>query len=258
MTMPGAKAALASALIPITLMVLGFGFAAYEHARRQPSQGTPEATRPPPPAGSAGRGPRWVRVRFLNGTKREQELVRSVVWQHINTLRIPIRFVFVSPDSRGPSTVRIRFSRSGRCWSHVGLGKDSFGTRPTMSLDLQGDLDPAETQRSILHEFGHALGLLHQHQHPDCDIRWNVARLKSRYGCDNDIIQSDWCDRVPCPVSLPYDPDSVMHYDVEVGDAYNVAHPFRAATRFSPGDELRLRLMYSKWPGRCFYPWLRL
>jgi len=29
----------------------------------------------------------------------------------------------------------------------------------------------------ILHEFGHMLGLLHEHQHPDCKIQWNLLPL---------------------------------------------------------------------------------
>ena len=39
-------------------------------------------------------------------------------------------------------------------------------TEPTMVLDLRG-MNHNRRQFTILHEFGHALGLRHEHQHPD-------------------------------------------------------------------------------------------
>ncbi len=42
----------------------------------------------------------------------------------------------------------------------------NFGWLTTESTD-------AEVQRVVLHEFGHALGLIHEHQNPAQGIQWN-------------------------------------------------------------------------------------
>jgi hypothetical protein len=48
-----------------------------------------------------------------------------------------------------------------------------------------GWLTPAtqesEYERVVLHEFGHALGLLHEHQNPAGSIPWNVEAVYSYY-----------------------------------------------------------------------------
>lgn len=45
-------------------------------------------------------------------------------------------------------------------------------------------------QRTVLHEFGHALGMDHEHQHPDANIPWNLdairAELMIRYARETD------------------------------------------------------------------------
>ncbi|KAK7915260.1 hypothetical protein PG985_012963 [Apiospora marii] len=260
----GTKIVLASALVPISLMLLSWGLArsksepSANNTDRPPQEGTHEApTRPekPPAAGSvpppaAGRVLECVRVRFLNGSKEEQKLVKSVVWEHVNTLPIPVRFAFIpNGNHRARSVIRIQFVSPGTSWSQLGLGPDSWDTAPTMALNLHCYRDAARKRRSILHEFGHALGLHHQHQHPDCRLQWNAKELKLRYGCDDSQVRDYYFAKRPCPVSMPYDPDSVMHYAVEVGDAHGLAEPIRPGARFSPGDEQRLILMYANWPG---------
>lgn len=198
----------------------------------------------------------YPRVRFLNGGLEEQYLVQSVVEDHVNTLRIPIRFLFMGDDYRGPSHIRINLDSLGSSWSLIGLGTvNAWGAEPTMTLNLYSTLLAAETERTILHDFGHALGLLHQHQHPDCGLEWNKLQLKRRYGVSDSFIQTNYCAKMPCPVSMPYDPDSVMHYKVEVGDAYGLTRPICPGIGFSRGDESRLRLMYPT--GSDIFSWPR-
>ena len=89
-------------------------------------------------------------------------------------------------------------------------------TKPTMNLALNG-LDPDFQKFLVIHEFGHALGLEHEHQRSEF---WKVlskfvdvtrmkfdSRLKSVYfDVDMDFV------RRGDQLSSEYDPDSVMHY----------------------------------------------
>jgi hypothetical protein len=46
--------------------------------------------------------------------------------------------------------------------------------KPTMNYGwLKSSTPPIELRRVVLHEFGHALGLIHEHQNPAGGIPWN-------------------------------------------------------------------------------------
>ena len=44
---------------------------------------------------------------------------------------------------------------------------------------LTPDSDDDELRRVVLHEFGHALGLIHEHQNPEGGIEWNEPAVKA-------------------------------------------------------------------------------
>ena len=89
---------------------------------------------------------------------------------------------------------------------------------PTMVLSLNGQV-PEVQKCLVIHEFGHALGLFHEHQRSDF---WKVAnslldvekmkkdsRMKN-VNFDIDILQME--SEGPTTISPSYDPDSIMHY----------------------------------------------
>ncbi|MFP0198012.1 MULTISPECIES: M12 family metallopeptidase [Pseudomonas] len=86
---------------------------------------------------------------------------------------------------------------------------------PSMTLGINFDSSNYET--TVIHEFGHALGMLHEHQHPDAEIPWNREQTYlyfsslgfSRTEVDTQVFQRE---RVPGQTYTPYDRDSVMHY----------------------------------------------
>ncbi len=103
-----------------------------------------------------------LRIGFIGGSADQHTLVKkyAVQWtQHAN-----LKFEFVDASS---AQIRIAFNDDG-AWSYIGT--DALGIpvdQPTMNF---GWLD----EGVILHEFGHMLGMIHEHQNPrDNPIEWN-------------------------------------------------------------------------------------
>lgn len=98
------------------------------------------------------------------------------------------------------------------------LGTDALAyTDETMCLNVA----PGEEwfECTVLHEFGHALGLQHEHTHPDANIPWNeqalIATLQGAGWTAQDVhqqyldVQAD-----TAMIKTAYDPLSIMHYAV--------------------------------------------
>lgn len=82
----------------------------------------------------------------------------------------------------GPATIRIAFEDGGS-WSYIGRQCLEIPTdRATMNFGwLSRDLAEREFRRVVLHEFGHALGLVHEHQHPAGGIQWKRSAVTAFY-----------------------------------------------------------------------------
>jgi hypothetical protein len=83
--------------------------------------------------------------------------------------------IFEFVDNINDSDIRIGFDSTQGAWSYVGLDSKNveYKNQPTMNL---GWFDVA----TVLHEFGHSLGLVHEHQNfKNNPVQWN-----------NDIIYS--------------------------------------------------------------------
>jgi hypothetical protein len=86
---------------------------------------------------------------------------------------------------------------------------------------LAPDTDDVEYQRVVLHEFGHALGCIHEHQHPEAGIPWDTEAVYARYsGPPNnwtrqqiDINLLDKYARDQTQFSQ-FDPESIMLYSI--------------------------------------------
>ncbi|XP_064383869.1 uncharacterized protein LOC135332884 isoform X2 [Halichondria panicea] len=140
-----------------------------------------------------------------------------------NTKKCPNIPTFKKTDRPDRADIRVKFE-GGTCWSKVGRKATTVQdiSEPTMILSLKG-LDPKMQKFLVMHEFGHALGLFHEHQRSDF---WEVAenlldmrkmrrdpRMKN-VKFDRDMLEKQSQDAT---VMTPeYDPDSIMHYWFDV------------------------------------------
>lgn len=130
-------------------------------------------------------GKRWMpgrtlRCAFLDGSETQRRRVQehAVEW----TRWANINLDFGLP--RAQSDVRISFAADKGSWSYVGT--DCIGqpkSSPTMNFGwLRDDTPEQEWRRVVLHEFGHALGCIHEHQNPRGGIKWNEEAVYRHFG----------------------------------------------------------------------------
>lgn len=119
-----------------------------------------------------------LRCRFMDGPTSVQERViqKARKWMdHAN-----VRFEFVTS---GSAEIRISFIADADSWSV--LGNDALGVKesePTMNFGwLDVGTSDEEYERVVLHEFGHALGCIHEHQNPEGGIPWNRKAVIEYY-----------------------------------------------------------------------------
>ena len=164
-------------------------------------------------------------VRFLDG----EQVVKDRVKKYANewSKYANVKFVFV--DS-GPADIRISFKLDGS-WSYVGKCINSSLTQDEATMNygwLTPETPDDEYARVVLHEFGHALGFVHEHQHPYSPIPWNVQVVYDYYWrtlmWDKEEVDRNIIDKYSAQVTnfSDFDPDSIMIYaipnDVTIGN----------------------------------------
>ena len=113
-----------------------------------------------------------IRVRFMEGEQSLRQRVRDVAerWTATNMANLRLQFV----DS-GPAEIRVAFQQGDGSWSYLGaVCRQIPEDEPTMNYGwIDANSSDDEVQRVVLHEFGHALGITHDHQNPKGGMDWN-------------------------------------------------------------------------------------
>jgi Astacin (Peptidase family M12A) len=158
-----------------------------------------------------------VRVKFLNGDGFLQQKVRQFASEWMNYANI--NFVFVSANEN--AEIKINFDNSNASWSYYGNYSQNIAqNQASMNFGwFNGSTPDAEFSRTTIHEFGHALGMVHEHQNPNVTIPWNRPAVYAYFAgapnywsaqqVDNNILNTFSPSETN---SGSYDRASIMHY----------------------------------------------
>jgi Astacin (Peptidase family M12A)/Bacterial pre-peptidase C-terminal domain len=149
-----------------------------------------------------------LHVRFLGGSSSQRALVREQAQWWTDHANLTFNFND-APDAE----IRIAFDENDGAWSYVGTDAQSIPlNQPTMNL---GFMDGGTTA----HEFGHAIGLGHEHQNPAGGIEWNEEVVIRDLGgppnfwppeqVRHNVLEKYAVDQIR---GTTFDPDSIMLY----------------------------------------------
>lgn len=187
------------------------------------SPGLGVSDQPPPLALAALTGMKWlpgrtVKVALMDG----EEFVHMKVKQFAK-LWEPYANVAFEFGDEPDADVRVSFILDGRSWSYLGVQALSIPEdEATMNYGwLTPESGEDEFERVICHEFGHALGCIHEHQHPEAGIPWDKEAVYAYYAGPPNFWSEETVDhnlfrrysRTQTQFSK-FDPESIMLYSV--------------------------------------------
>ena len=166
------------------------------------------------------KGPLSLNVVFLDG----HPTVRDLVVQHARSWEeaANVRFNFLKSERLFDAHIRITMPASRVFQSYLGCQSVLLDRRlPSMTLGFTDDVlaSPMEIRRLVLHEFGHALGLMHEHQNPNGGLTFRIPEVYQYFrrtqGWDERTVR----EQVITPSRIAelknatrFDPDSIMLY----------------------------------------------
>lgn len=130
-----------------------------------------------------------------------------------------IKFKFVSFNEN--ADIRISITYDLNSWSKIGTSCLGITNQQLPTMNLGCFINGQRTQiirATVLHEFGHALGCIHEHQSPSANILWDESAIRRAFkiipGWDEQKIQINIISRLPQSdiSNSEYDKDSIMHY----------------------------------------------
>jgi hypothetical protein len=187
-------------------------------------------------------------VYFMDGSQIQRDKVKAKAIEWCRYADIQFNF----SASKANAEVRVSFVADPGSWSYIGT--DNLGipkNEPTMNFGwLEDNTDDTEYNRVVIHEFGHALGAIHEHQNPKGGIKWNEAAVYAFFaGPPNNWSHDDTFHNVIEKYSVDqlnaseFDGDSIMLYSFP-GTLIVGGKPTKENTKLSIGDKRFINVQY--------------
>ncbi|MER9776682.1 hypothetical protein [Mesorhizobium sp. M0220] len=154
-------------------------------------------------------------IAFLGGTNAQKSAVRTLAPEWI-VGEVAARIQFQFDVSVERSHIRVAFDPKGGNNSLVGRAS-LLAPKAKKTMNLQ-----QVSRRAILHEFGHALGLQHEHMHPTLGIIWNepavISDMKASQGWKPETTRRNILNKYTIEAACIGDPspnrESIMMYPI--------------------------------------------
>lgn len=138
------------------------------------------------------------------------DAIMKIVTEHVQPF-IGLNLIFVKAKEN--ADIKISFDPNGGAWSFIGSDcRQTYQNEPTMNF---GWFDVATT----IHEFGHALGMIHEHQNPKGNtIQWDKQKVYNwasrTQGWDQNTTYRNIIEKYDSNQinGSDFDPNSIMLY----------------------------------------------
>ena len=217
-----------------------------------------------------------LHVAFMDGTEHQKQWVEHIINTYMQPFMTDIKFIWNVPLK--DAHIRISFRKKGQAYSYIGTQALSIPRhRETMNLgwiDDDEDYDNIAFKNTgivVLHEFGHAIGMIHEHQNPmNNPIVWNKPKVYNdakkligwgKQAVDTNIFMlygsQELCKKATtrtarnrfCSGTMTngssYDPTSMMHYFYPQSWMISGGQGIQKNTTMSELDKDWIRRMYS-------------
>jgi hypothetical protein len=157
-----------------------------------------------------------IRITFVDGDPDLQQRVQEVASQWLNYANLDFNF-----GNHAEAEVRVTFQGDGYS-SYIGTDAQTIPADQA-TLYLGGfnlDMPEDEFRRPVLHEFGHAIGCVHEQASPGVRIPWDEQKVYEFYrqwqGWDDETIYNNVLRRYSEDEVrfTEHDPQSIMQYPV--------------------------------------------